>query len=124
MTSRQKCLTVRAQASLRQKDALMYAKAALALSKRQGLFRANRVWRELWKVAPQVQMYYVALQAVIVSPCVYLILVYLQPSWLSVVLIFLVTFIGGGVAERILRLYILRRARLLPPGEADHGGDT
>lgn len=94
-----------------QKDAPAYAtKAALDLSKRQGIFRSNPTWREIWKAEPRLKMYFVVIQTVIVAPLVYLIYAYLPPSWLSVVLIFLGSFIGGAVTERLLRLWVVRRA--------------
>lgn len=112
MVSRQKGALVSARTALQQKDALVYAKAALALSQRPGLFQSNRIWRELWKAEPQLQMYYVALQTVIVSPFYLLCFVYVRPFWLSLLVIALCTFLGGGVAEMVLRLWVLRRARL------------
>ena len=98
----------------RQNGALVSAKTALALSQRQslGFLPSNRFWRELWKTEPQLQMYFVALQTMIVAPFAYLCIVYIQPSWLSALLVVLGTFLGGGVAERLLRLWVVRSARL------------
>lgn len=109
-----------------QKDSRTSDETALtALFKRQplGILPSARFWREIWRTEPQLQLYFTLLWAILVAPFIFLCIVYLQPTWLSAISVFLISILGGGAIEKLLRFLVVRRRRLMAARPRDDRGD-
>lgn len=78
-----------------------------------GILPSLWFWRELWRTEPQLHMFFTLLWTMVNAPLVFLIVMYLRPFWLAVMAMVLIPIVSMGLAEKALRLLVVRRRRSL-----------
>lgn len=85
------------------------------MSQRQplGILPTLWFWREIRRTDRKLHVFVTLLWALVVAPLVFLCVWALPPTWASVLAVFAISILGGGLIEKLLRLVISRQRHLL-----------